>query len=445
MKNIFLLLVLTFLLHPIFSQSESEEDQDENRKKYIETARRSVVIKNNFEEYYDKFHYPIAFPELRPFVFNFEIPYKKMVERHFHEPVKYESCFNPIISSFVRKQTAQEKAMAQNYIDMANAECSRRNQEIAFKKLAEIREDEVQKDWRRSNCKNPDILALIDFTNYLHKDDRLYRACVQLKEPMEEVNFIRSSKIKIFDLIREPVLEYPTEFKNLSEQENKYFQNIYKLSIQLLVEYGNFETYYESLPKIENPLYINHDLIFEVIYPGDRYDKIRSLYETLKNHKLSLLIGELYRGKERGTELFNENKKLLTEIKIANAKIIENKQITLNNKNQFKQLLQCLESFSEKHLERISLSYYSGLFKKYSIPEFSPTNKESVSKEIFEILNLYNKNLYNSKLLDLRLINRLQNCDMLTRLPYEEVSFPKILKDSCELNENSRKACEVFQ
>ena len=69
MKKILLLLVLSPLLHPIFSQSK--ENQDENRKEYLETARRSAVIKNNFEEYYEKFHYPIAFPEVRSFVFNF--------------------------------------------------------------------------------------------------------------------------------------------------------------------------------------------------------------------------------------------------------------------------------------------------------------------------------------------------------------------------------------
>ena len=116
----------------------------------------------------------------------------------------------------------------------------------------------------------------------------------------------------------------------------------------------------------------------------------------------------------------------------------------MNNKKQFNQLLFCLEGFSEKHLERISLTYYSGLFKKYGNHEFSPANRDSVSKDFFEIVNLYNNNLYTSKLLELRLLNRLQNCDMVKQVPYEEVSFKKILKNSCLLNEKYGNDCESY-
>ena len=117
----------------------------------------------------------------------------------------------------------------------------------------------------------------------------------------------------------------------------------------------------------------------------------------------------------------------------------------MNNKKQFNQLLLCLDNFSEKHLERISLAYYSGLFKKYGTSEYTPTNKEGISKDFFEIINLFNNNFYNSKLLELRLINRLQNCDMVRQLPYEEVSFKKIIKNSCVLNERYGNDCESYE
>ena len=442
-----LLILLYFLSIPTFSQSQSEAPKENTDKPmtYQETLNRLYIIRNNFEAYYNKYHYPIAFPEVKNFISRYEFPYKKIVDRHFNPPVPFESCLGQFQSSYMAKPSAEERESTRRYQEMSNADCNRRNQVLALNKSEEIQQDAIQKEWRRSNCKNPDILALIDFYNFLQKNDKIYKSCLELQEPIDEVNFIRSIKIKIFDLIREPVIEFPKEFKNLTEEENRYVSAIYKISLELLTEYGNFESYYESLPVIENPAYIKHDIIFEVIYPRERYNKIIYLYNDIKNHKYSLLLDELHRGSERGNELNKDNKKLLTEIKLANTRILNNKYISMNNKKQFNQLLLCLDNFSEKHLERISLAYYSGLFKKYGTSEYTPTNKEGISKDFFEIINLFNNNFYNSKLLELRLINRLQNCDMVRQLPYEEVSFKKIIKNSCVLNERYGNDCESYE
>ncbi len=434
-------------LAPIFSQAseESEEKEIEDKRKIeLETTKRAYLIKNNYSDYYNKYHYPIAFPELRFRVIGFELRYKRLVENYFNEPIQYESCYIVNLPGFARHKSKEEKQLERIQIELANSECAKKNQKLAMSRSEENREDAIQKDWRRSNCKNPDLLALIDFKNYLYKDDKLYRSCIQLKDPMDEVNFMRSIKIQIFDFIREPVLDFPEKFKNLSEDENVYVKEINKLSFELLTEYSNFESYFEVLPAIENPQYINHDLIFDLIYPPDRLMKIKSLYHNLKSHKYILLLEELFRGEERGNKLYNFNKNILTEVKIANDKISENKYISKSNKNQFNQILRCLEGLSEEHLERISLTYYSGLFKKYALREFIPSKKELISKEIIEILEIFNNNHYNSKLLEMRLLNRRKNCEMIKDLPHEEVSFKKILKYTCELNPDTRKTCETF-
>jgi hypothetical protein len=442
------IIINCLLLTPIYSQANEESEEvefEDKRKKKIETTKRAYLIKNNFVDYYNKYHYPIAFPEIKSLVIGFELRYKNMVENYFNEPIQYESCYIINLPGFARHKSKEEKQFEKSQIELANSECAKKNQKLSMSRLEENREDAIQKDWRRANCKNPDLLALIDFKNYLYKDDKLYRSCIQLKDPIDEVNFMRSIKIQIFDFIREPVLDFPEKFKNLSEDENMYIREINKLSLELLTEYSNFESYYEVLPAIENPQYINHDLIFDLIYPPDRFIKIKNLYHNLKSHKYILLLGELFRGKERGNKLSNFNKNILIEVKIANDKISGNKYISNNNKNQFNQILRCLEGLSEEHLERVSLTYYSGLFKRYALSEFLPSKKELISKDIIEILDIYNNNYYNSKLLELRLLNRKKNCEMIKELPYEEVSFKNILKYTCELNPDTRKTCESFE
>lgn len=436
---------------PIFSQynsypeEEGYEEYNEKIKIRRETMKRVDLFNSNYAEYYNKYHYPIALPEVTDYVVIFGYQYKTIVENHFNEPIKFESCYIASLPGYSRSRTDLEIRQDKRLVDLANAECQKKNQKSVLSRNLEIHEDAIQKVWRRSNCKNPDLLALIDFKNYLYKDDKLYRACIQLKDPLDEINYIRTIKKQIFDFIREPVLEYPEKFKNLTEDENFYAKEIHKLSVELLIEYANFESYSESLSAIENPQYLNHDIIFDVIYPPDRLIILKNLYSELRGHRYRLLVEELYKGKERGAKLLSFNKKIISEIKIANEKIQGNNYISKSNKNEFNKVLECIEGLSEKHLEKLGLSYYSGLFKKYSINEFVPEKKELISKEFFEILNLYNNNFFKSKLLELRLLNRKKNCEMVRSLPIEEVSFTNMIKNTCELNTDTLETCKYFK
>jgi hypothetical protein len=164
----------------------------------------------------------------------------------------------------------------------------------------------------------------------------------------------------------------------------------------------------------------------------------------LNSHKTVLLYDEFTRGSERGALLLSQNQAILSEIKDAGTKISNNQIIPLAQKNQFNILQKCLEDLSDKHLERISLGFYSGLFKKYSSSEYSPIYKDSLSRETIEIFNLYHKNIYLSRLLELRLLNRIQNCNLVKSSKFEEFSFKTILQHTCDLNEKTKISCENF-
>ena len=438
-SKVFFIIIISFSL----LLSEEEKTREEYRKEVEETVKRLSVIIENKNLFYNKFHYPITLPEAKKFIFRMVLRYKTVVHNQFNEPILYENCWSSIGRSAVRM--SKEGRMEEERInDAIKSECNKRNQNLSWTKSEEVRTDAIQKEWRRSNCKNQEILALIDFQNFLQKDDKLFRACIQLKDEQEEANFIRSTKLKIFELIREPILEFPKEFKTLNPIENDYINSIFKLSLELLIEYGNFESYYENLSHIENPLYVNHDLIFDVIYPPDKINRLENLQQTLNSHKSVLLYDEFTRGQERGSLLLSQNQTLLSEIKEANTKISNNQYIPSLQKNQFNSLQKCLEDLSDKHLERINLGFYSGLFKKYSSSEYSPSYKALLSKETIEIFNLYHKNIYLSKLLELRLLNRIQNCNLVKSNKFEEFSFPIILQNTCNLNDNTKQSCENF-
>jgi hypothetical protein len=423
--------------------SEEEKSREEYRKEVQETVKRLSVIMENKNIFYNKFHYPITLPEAKRYIFRAVLRYKTLVHNQFNEPIQFENCMGLFGGSPVR-MSKDDRREEERINDAIRSECNKRNQNLSWTKLEEARTDAVQKEWRRSNCKNQEILALIDFQNFLQKDDKLFRACILLKDEQDEANFIRSTKLKIFELIREPILEFPKEFKTLNPIENDHINSIFKLSLELLIEYGNFESYYENLPRIENPMYVNHDLIFDNIYPPEKINKLESLKQTLNSHKTVLLYDELTRGSERGSLLLSQNQALLSEIKDAGTKISNIQIIPLAQKNQFSTLQKCLEDLSDKHLERISLGFYSGLFKKYSNSEYSPTYLHSLSKETNEIFHLYHKNIYLSKLLELRLLNRIQNCNMVKSNKFEEFSFVNILQNTCNLNEKTKQSCENF-
>ena len=423
--------------------SEEEKTREEYRKEVEETVKRLSVIIENKNLFYNKFRYPITLPEVKRYIFRAVLRYKTVVHNQFNEPIQFENCFGSFGGSPVR-MSKDDRREEERINDAIKSECNKRNQNLSWTKSEEVRTDAIQKEWRRSNCKNQEILALIDFQNFLQKDDKLFRACIQLKDEQEEANFIRSTKLKIFELIREPILEFPKEFKTLNPIENDYINSIFKLSLELLIEYGNFESYYENLSHIENPLYVNHDLIFDVIYPPDKINRLENLQQTLNSHKSVLLYDEFTRGQERGSLLLSQNQTLLSEIKEANIKISNNQYIPSLQKNQFNSLQKCLEDLSDKHLERINLGFYSGLFKKYSSSEYSPSYKALLSKETIEIFNLYHKNIYLSKLLELRLLNRIQNCNLVKSNKFEEFSFPIILQNTCNLNDNTKQSCENF-
>jgi hypothetical protein len=463
-------LIIIFMIHfqPISLQSQSEIDRDVNeldgddyivnhfypdkidlndfelRNRNGNTVRAKFIL-DNLKPYYIKYHYPLSFPEIytslkRTFIGGTN--YRFTVNQEITRANNISNCFyNWKMKNLIKGNDLEDKLVEDYLIE----ECSRLSYNLWMMNHKEILKNTEQKEWRRSKCKNPDLLALIDFRYFLKKEDRLYRFCIEVKDQAEEETRIQKMKLLVFNLIQEPILKYPNQFSNFNKEENNYAEKIIELSNKLLIEYGNFESYTEIFPSIENPMYLNDDLFTDSTYHTDKLEKMRFHYDNLKIQEYTLLTEEINRHGGRFFLTYFKNKNILNEIKLSNDKIKNNKNISKKNISQFNQLTKCLHSIPNDHLSRLSLSYYSGLFKKYSLGEFVPENKKLVSINIIKIFDLFHKNFYNSKLLELRLENRLSNCEMIKKLNYEEFSGKKILKDICEINQNSDRECKIFQ
>lgn len=442
MRSIIIIIYIFILLlnlMPILTQDSSHELAGENIENDDEILEKKVKARKTHQntiihlfifDYYKNFKYPIAVPELKEnLIYTTYSRYLDIFEKKNRE---VEDCSSLMNFSIIKK-IPSEIVMNKEY-----EQC--RNREYKKELLAQSKkiEDDDQKEWRRTKCNNKLMLGLLDLQFFLINDSGAYRACIEIKDPLEEVQFIKATKKYLYRLLETPILEKPPLSDNFSDTEIQYIQSIYDISSELLIEYANFSTYYKYFPKLDNSHFTNLDFIFEKIYPKEKKTLIYNKLLELKKHQLYLLKDESLNGRKRGQYLYEYNREILLQI-AREIKIINNNEyISTRNKNSFKDLHACLNKIPRVYLENISLGYTAGLFSRYANGMFTYDKSMFTDTEYKEIVHIYHTNFFQSKLVQLRLKNRMDNCNLLLSTPDYKLSTGSIVKEICELTKSER-------